>query len=94
MGPRSRDPQRRELLAEVFEEKTGTPVPLCVTAGETSLSRVRSAYRELAIERNWSIVSVVDAQGIRSMEDLTAEIEQLVDLALHSPAAAPAAKRT
>ncbi len=58
------------------------------------LSRVRSAYRELASERGWSIVSVVDAQGIRPMDELTAEIEQLVDRALHSRAAAPPAKRS
>jgi dTMP kinase len=57
------------------------------------LSRVRSAYRELAAERGWSIVSVVNEQGIRSMEELTAELEQLVDRALQSQAASPPAKR-
>ncbi len=43
------------------------------------LSRVRSAYCELAAERGWAIVSVVNERGLRPMEEITAEVERLVD---------------
>ncbi len=46
------------------------------------LSRVRTAYCELAAERQWAIVPVVNEQGIRSMDDITEELEKLVDSAL------------
>ena len=57
------------------------------------LSRVRSAYCELAAERDWSIVSVVNERGLREMDDITREIEQLVDLALRLRASSPESKR-
>lgn len=83
----------QELIAKK-DARTYTTQAADIQEADTDyLTRVRSAYRELAAERGWSIVSVVDAQGIRSMEALTAEIEQLVDLALSSQSAAPPAKR-
>ena len=82
------------LIAKKDPRSYTTQVADMQEADSDYLSRVRSAYRELASERGWSIVSVVDAQGIRPMDELTAEIEQLVDRALQSQAAAPPAKRS
>ncbi len=84
----------QELIAKKEQRSYTTQAADIQEADTDYLSRVRSAYRELAAERGWSIVSVVHQQAIRSMEDITAEIEQLVDQALLSRAAAPAAKRS
>ena len=84
----------QELIAKKEQRSYTTQAADIQEADTDYLSRVRSAYRELAAERGWSIVSVVHQQAIRSMEDITAEIEQLVDQALQSRAAAPAAKRS
>ena len=46
------------------------------------LSRVRTAYRDLASERHWSIVPVTDSQGLREIDVITADIEALVDQSL------------
>lgn len=46
------------------------------------LSRVRTAYRDLASERHWSIVPVTDSQGLREIEAITTDIEALVDQSL------------
>ncbi len=84
----------QELIAKK-EQRTYTTQAADIQEADTDyLDRVRSAYRELAAERNWSIVSVVNEEGLRSMEDITAEIEQLVDHALPSRTTASAAKRT
>jgi dTMP kinase len=83
----------QELIAKKDQRTYTTQAADMQEADTDYLSRVRSAYRELAAERGWSIVSVVNEQGIRSMEELTAELEQLVDRALQSQAASPPAKR-
>ncbi len=86
--------QIEELIAKK-EQRTYTTQAADIQEADTDyLARVRSAYRELAAERGWSIVSVVNEEGLRSMEDITAEIEKLVDQALHSQAASPAGKRS
>jgi dTMP kinase len=84
----------QELIARK-EPRTYTAAAADIQEADTDyLARVRSAYRELAAQRNWSIVSVVNEEAIRSMEDITAEIEQLVDRALQNQATASAAKRS
>ena len=57
------------------------------------LTRVRSAYRELAAERDWSIVPVVNERGIRSMDEITEELEQLVEAALLARSTSSSAQR-
>ena len=57
------------------------------------LTRVRSAYRELAAERDWSIVPVVNERGIRSMDEITDELEQLVETALVAHSAGASSQR-
>ncbi len=83
----------QELIAKKDARSYTTEAADIQEADTDYLARVRSAYRELAAERQWSIVSVVDSQGIRSMEDITAEIEQLVDQAVKCRAAASPVKR-
>lgn len=46
------------------------------------LSRVRTAYRELASEHRWSVVQVTNADGLRTIEAITTDVEALVDQAL------------
>ncbi len=46
------------------------------------LSRVRTAYRELAFERHWAIVPVTESGELRAIEAITADIEALVDQSL------------
>jgi dTMP kinase len=46
------------------------------------LSRVRTAYRELAFERHWAIVPVTESDELRAIEAITADIEALVDQSL------------
>lgn len=46
------------------------------------LSRVRTAYRDLASERHWSIVPVTNADGLREIDVITTDIEALVDQSL------------
>ena len=43
------------------------------------LSRVRTAYRELALERHWAIVPVTESNELRAIEAITTDIEALVD---------------
>lgn len=84
----------REFIAKKAQ-RTYTAEAADIQEADTDyLSRVRSAYCELATERNWSIVSVVDERGIREMDAITAEIEQLVDRALQERASSSAAKRS
>ncbi len=78
----------QEFIARKAQRTYTTQVADMQEADTSYLSRVRSAYRELADERNWSIVSVVNEQGIRSMDDITQELEQLVDSALAAKLAA------
>lgn len=74
----------QEFIAKKAQ-RTYTDQAADMQEADTSyLSRVRSAYLELAAERNWSIVSVVNEQGIRSMDDITQELERMVDSALAS----------
>lgn len=64
-------------------QRTYTTQAADMQESDTSyLSRVRTAYCELAAERQWAIVPVVNEQGIRSMDDITEELEKLVDSAL------------
>ena len=84
----------QELIAKKAQRTYTTQAADMQEADTGYLSRVRSAYCELAVERNWSIVSVVNERGIREMDDITAEIEQLVDRALRAPASSTTAKRT
>ncbi len=83
----------QELIAKKSQRTYTTEAADIQEADTDYLARVRSAYRELAAERNWSIVSVVHEQAIRSMDDITAEIEQLVDQALQRRTTEPADKR-
>lgn len=46
------------------------------------LSRVRTAYRELAVERHWAIVPVTESGELRAIEVITTDIEALVDQSL------------
>ena len=46
------------------------------------LSRVRTAYRELAFERHWASVPVTESDELRAIEAITADIEALVDQSL------------
>lgn len=46
------------------------------------LSRVRTAYRELASEHHWAVVPVTNADGLRTIEAITTDVEALVDQAL------------
>ena len=72
----------QELIAKKAQ-RTYTDSAADMQEADTGyLSRVRSAYCELAAERSWSIVSVVNEKGLRPMEEITVEIEQLVDRAL------------
>jgi len=84
----------QELIAKKAPRTYTTEAADMQEADTGYLSRVRSAYCELAAERNWSIVSVVNAIGIREMDDITAEIEQLVDRTLQERASSPASKRS
>ncbi len=84
----------QELIARKAQRTYTTAAADIQEADTDYLAQVRSAYRELAAERNWSIVAVVNEQGIRSMEEITAEIEQLVDQALRSRSTPSAASRS
>ena len=84
----------KQLIAKKAQRTYTTAAADMQEADTGYLSRVRSAYCELAAERNWSIVSVVNERGIREMDDITAEIEQLVDRALQERATSSASKRS
>ena len=72
----------QELIAKKAQRTYTTDAADMQEADTGYLSRVRSAYCELAAERNWSIVPVVNERGLRPMAEITVEIEQLVDQAL------------
>lgn len=76
----------QELIAKKAQRTYTTQVADMQEADTGYLSRVRSAYCELAAERKWSVVSVVNERGLRSMDEITAEIEQRVDGALRDRA--------
>ncbi len=74
----------QEFIARKAQRTYTTQAADIQEADTSYLARVRSAYLALAGERQWSVVSVVGEQGIRSMDDITRELEQLVDSALAS----------
>ncbi len=76
----------QELIAKKAQRTYTTQAADMQEADTAYLSRVRSAYCELAAERNWSVVSVVNEQGLRSMDEITAQIEKLVDTTLRNRA--------
>lgn len=68
----------KELIARKAQ-RTYTQEAADMQESDTGyLDRVRSAYRELAAERHWSIISVADERGIRPIVDITNDLEQLV----------------
>ena len=79
----------QELIAKKAQRNYTTHVADLQEADTGYLSKVRSAYCELAAERAWSIVPVVNEQGLRPMEEITNEIEQLVDHALRHRSTSP-----
>lgn len=72
----------QELIARKSPRSYTTEAADLQEADTDYLEQVRVAYREAAAELHWQVISVVNAQGLRSMNDITDEIEACVEAVL------------
>ena len=80
----------QELIARKAQRTYTREAADMQEADSAYLARTRTVYCELATERGWSILPVTDSRGLRPLDEITQDLEDLVRQSLTGSGAWPA----